>query len=1599
MQVARAKAKSTGKSVTVDELTTPISLTVANPDGTLTRTDHQQPARVKKNGTWTPVDATLAKNPDGTYAPKATPSGVVLSGGGTGPLATFTDSQGRSLALTFPFRLPAPTVSGDNASYESVLPGVDLKATVTDQGAFREVLVVRDATAAANPVLKSLRLATTTNGLTVTADQAGNITAKASDGTAAFTTPTPVMWDSTVATAPTAGVAKSLSAPAPVAPAARAADSVGITIDASDTAVSSEKGPGRDARVSSVAVSADSAGLTLTPDAGQLTSPTTTWPVYIDPYVSPATGSTNHYTEVKEGCPGDKLYDQPQTNGQGIGYQHYDECFGLYRSFYEIDTKYLDSRMVVSNSTLYFTETYGADNGCSNTWPVTLKLMDPINKDTVWPGPREVSTIRTQTVKSAAFAGRCDPVPVLFDVTSTIRNYLDNDALTFGLFGNESKYDTNYGFMRFGTNPYIKTTYDIAPKAPSGMNTTPATQNPAEAACGAGTPGWIGMTSLNGNTSNITLDATLTTEMQGVSLKAGYHVWDNMTSNGAGSPADVSWPVSPGDAATGTLVRTNIGAQVRDGHQYGWNVWATDGTLSGPSSAYCYFNVDLSPPTLAAFTASATFPPLGSGTPTTAHAGEAAAVSVSSTDPVPGSCAPNPCISSGVQAFQYALDTNIPVSGASTVNATLVNGKPTATIPITVPNNQWGTHTLYVRAIDNAGNTQATAATYSFYAPWNPNAKVTAGDLTGDGIPDMLATTTDGNLTLIGGNSDPSSTPVTASTSARSPRRDGWNNYLIAHRGGLSQQGIDDLFAYNKALRLMYIYNNDAAAVPAGAAGHFSLTENVQGPLEHRACQTSNGPLTCSGQPSDWSQLTQLVAPGTISASLYNATHPAKRALAPDMITVESGKLWYYIGGDDPNTYFRDVRPIGSGDWTNTTLVGVGNVGATVTGTAPTATTTGGTPTLWVRNNVTGAISSYPLTFDNDGNPTSVITAPTQASLVSGITGTSGQSLCLDIAGSATTNGTPAQIWNCNSTDAQRFTLGTDNTVHVLGKCLEARGTGNDAPVQLWDCNNSSSQQWIPGPQPGTLKNLQSGRCVDDPGSNPAPGTKLVIYDCSGSGNQNWAGTSGGALPAPQSVLPLGLNSTTYPAISTPGDVNGDGNPEIYAIAANGQIVSNPGAGPADRWKLTDNTNAARAANTLTPNGGATVTADATRGNVLTGNGATAYAASVNPSVDTGKSFTVSAWTKLSSLDNNSTFVSQSGTSANGLQLYYSSWKHAFAFGHPWADDTTGNQTAAYGPTTGNAAPTMGTWYHLTGVYDAASKQLTLYVNGTKAGTATYAGTTWNATGPIQIGRRLLGTNSYGDYLAGSVSDVQTYPTALTDVTVVTAMSNIAQFSPATTLGYLLTQPADRWKLADKTDSIRPNDLTLAGHSGWPNDATRGLVLGLDGTPGARASTAGPVINTTQSYTVSAWAYLTNTNGFATVVGQSGNSTSAFFLQYSAAFKSWTFTTPSVDDANLATYAAAYDPTLPALNTWTHLVGVYDATNQTISLYVNGTLVSTASNISTWPAGGPLTIGNAKVENPFPGKISDVQTWNTAFPAATVAALKAGTQPTPVQLS
>ncbi|MGW1724462.1 LamG domain-containing protein [Streptomyces sp. NPDC002306] len=73
---------------------------------------------------------------------------------------------------------------------------------------------------------------------------------------------------------------------------------------------------------------------------------------------------------------------------------------------------------------------------------------------------------------------------------------------------------------------------------------------------------------------------------------------------------------------------------------------------------------------------------------------------------------------------------------------------------------------------------------------------------------------------------------------------------------------------------------------------------------------------------------------------------------------------------------------------------------------------------------------------------------------------------------------------------------------------------------------------------------------------------------------------------------------------------------------------------------------------------------------------------------------------------------------------------------------------------------TSGQWTHLVGVYDATAKELRLYVNGKLAGSRDWTYTPWNATGPLQIGRK-LSSGAYGEFANASVSDIRVYPTAL----------------------------------------------------------------------------------------------------------------------------------------------------------------------------------------------------------------------------------------------
>jgi glucosylceramidase len=119
------------------------------------------------------------------------------------------------------------------------------------------------------------------------------------------------------------------------------------------------------------------------------------------------------------------------------------------------------------------------------------------------------------------------------------------------------------------------------------------------------------------------------------------------------------------------------------------------------------------------------------------------------------------------------------------------------------------------------------------------------------------------------------------------------------------------------------------------------------------------------------------------------------------------------------------------------------------------------------------------------------------------ITGIAGK--CVDLAGGGTANGTAVQLFDCNGTNAQRWTVAADGSLKALGKCMDlvSGGTANGTAVQLFDCNSTGAQTWIftPGHD---LVNPASGRCLDATGRSSANGTRLQIWDCTGGSNQKW---------------------------------------------------------------------------------------------------------------------------------------------------------------------------------------------------------------------------------------------------------------------------------------------------------------------------------------------------------------------------------------------------------------------------------------------------------------------------------------------------------------
>jgi hypothetical protein len=687
MEQALARAKVVGRPVAVTGATTPTDTLAANPDGSLTVRHSLVPVRVRAGRGWRSLDAALRRNGDGSWSPAAAPGGLRLSGGGSGPLAVLS-SAGRSLAVSWPSRLPVPVISGAAATYAGVLPGVDVRVTASTLGGFSEVLVVHSAAAAADPALHRLVLAARAPGLTLAVGKAGDITAATPGGVAVFSAPAPWMWDSARA----AGVRTVLD---PV---------TGQRVDArsGQPVASSAASPGAGAHVAAVGVGVRPGAIVLRPDARMLVSGSTVFPVYIDPtFTAPSAGaSRNAWTQVDSGFSTTSYWKESSELQVGKCYvtsPDYCNGLGVARSFVQFAVPTSIYGATVLSAQLNMTEVWSPS--CTAK-PVEAWHTGGISSSTTWGAqPTWASRNDTQTV-AHGHDSACPAAGVGFNIASAMTSAAAGHwpSVTFGIkAGDESD---QLGWKKFSNTAAISVTYDHPPSTPTGLITSPVTS------CAAATPTVVG-------DGNVSLYVPVF-DPDGGTLGVQLQLWNTATGAAfTGTPTDPQQLYKPSGSTAVFIAHQADLEKAANGAitEFSWKARVTDfrkdsnnNYIYGPWSATCNFKFDPTRPGAPTVTLSGS-----------AQIGQPVTLAIS---PPSGSTLPT--------SYIYQLNGGVP----DTETANPTNGSATITV---VPTRF--TNTLTVTSQSLGGNIGDTANKV-----FNATPAATAGDsdMTGDGIPDLL---------------------------------------------------------------------------------------------------------------------------------------------------------------------------------------------------------------------------------------------------------------------------------------------------------------------------------------------------------------------------------------------------------------------------------------------------------------------------------------------------------------------------------------------------------------------------------------------------------------------------------------------------------------------------------------------------------------------------------------------------------------------------------------------------------------------------------------------------------------------------------------------
>jgi len=272
---------------------------------------------------------------------------------------------------------------------------------------------------------------------------------------------------------------------------------------------------------------------------------------------------------------------------------------------------------------------------------------------------------------------------------------------------------------------------------------------------------------------------------------------------------------------------------------------------------------------------------------------------------------------------------------------------------------------------------------------------------------------------------------------------------------------------------------------------------------------------TCPTASASANQSTELTC--SIGDQTINAPAAITLTITTDPGGIEVDVTWETICSDPAGDLGTDYSPA---NLTVTTPTGTGSESATtdMSLSVDDATSCDATASATVDSSVSvSSVSSLGMEMDYTEQPSAATTSasPTPSASTStastttyynnqvhGFDGT-----CLDDKGNSSSKRAEVIIWGCNDTDQAQGWTYSGSELKIHGMCLNAKGNGKTgSKLILWSCTGSGNEIFSHNSHDEFVEKANGwSLCIDDPSYSTKNGTQPFMYKCNNGANQHWS--------------------------------------------------------------------------------------------------------------------------------------------------------------------------------------------------------------------------------------------------------------------------------------------------------------------------------------------------------------------------------------------------------------------------------------------------------------------------------------------------------------